>query len=1062
MGATAVCVGSIFDKNDYLRGDAVINDLLNKGEHVLLIPVGVARYAGEEDHEADFLYFLCGGLISRIILVHGGAVDETFVRSARARMKEYGIIVDEVRETDPLPDAHGTPWSDELFSDNRSMAIKAFGFSKRLLNASKIEEVSEALKDFLSEETFVCIRESFLQDLYTETDSVPGSGDRFYILADNRKRSKMWETYDLGVMFPGASELFSTPGVTTIQPVHSGKAYYGYIVHPSAECDPSLGSMEMCSVILDLMIGRYITEKKLLFASHELLSANENVRRLKETDTLTGLLNKQGFMLDVKKLFLRSKVTRQSILTVCVDLERLANINDVYGHHEGDIAIQTLSRIIQETLISGTVAGRLGADEFMMMSLVAKGDEENLDMYFRTLKTRLQNYNRISGKEYTLEINLSTMLFEADSSIEIDEIINESLAKKRHIKESKGSIRNVNLYEDGHSDPREHAIVSDIMDNNGFLYAFQPIVSAKTGEIVAYEALMRTKDMHMSPLTVLKYASMDSRLYEIEKATFTNVFRQVQPFLDELGDRKLFVNSIPGSYLKEEDYEKLKEEFGFIFPNLVVEITEQTDFENATVDLLRKRSEADGFKVAVDDFGTGFSNLSNLLKFLPDYVKIDRALIEDIQEDVKKQHFVNNIVEFAHDNGFLALAEGVESPQELATVVRMGIDLIQGYYTAKPAYVLAPSLSTSIKDEIIRASFEKSHELKKKVFLVTREKEIFLMHLAMERYTSVIISQPEVTLQGNPDFMAGITIKIKDNTECRLTLHNVSLGDMEERPLIDIGKGAKLTLVIEGDNELMGNGIHVPEGAELKLEGPGTLTIAPTLAQAYGIGSDADNVFGKIVCAMEGALAINAEGNRCVAIGGGQSASKDGIKIISGRIDAMIKGTNCVGIGSYTGNVPISIMGCDLRMDARISSGLLIGALRGEQNIIIRDASMVLSGSGSVIAGIGSYEEACGKIDIRSAGVHVSFNGKRIYMIGTAGGRVEIRTENMNIDMHAEGNMALGIGSADKKAVLKLVRTTLSILMRAGEYVPVGAYDENIETDGGVRKLFINEEESSF
>ena len=492
-------------------------------------------------------------------------------------------------------------------------------------------------------------------------------------------------------------------------------------------------------------------------------------------------------------------------------------------------------------------------------------------------------------------------------------------------------------------------------------------------------------------------------------------------------------------------------------------LQEMTDnVMDETVELLRKRSEADGFEVAVDDFGTGFSNLTNLLKFLPNYVKIDRSLIEDIHEDVKKQHFVNNIVEFAHDNGFLALAEGVESPQELAAVVRMGIDLIQGYYTAKPAYVLAPSLSSSIRDEIVRANFEKSHELKKKVFLVTREKEIFLMHLAMERYTSVIISQSEVTLQGNPDFMAGITIKIKDNTECRLTLHNVSLGDMEERPLIDVGKGAKLTLVIDGDNELVGNGIHVPEGAELRLEGGGTLTIAPTLAKAYGIGSDADNVFGKIVCAMSGALAISAEGNRCVAIGGGSCASKYGIEILSGRIDAMLKGTNCVGIGSYVGNVPIKISSCDLRMDARISSGLLIGALNGDQDIDIQDTSIVLSGSGSTIAGIGTSEEAGGKISIRAAGLHVSFNGKHIYMLGTAGGNVAISMENMNIDMHAEGNMALAIGSCDKKAELKLIRTSLSILIRAGEYIAVGAEDENIETEGGSRKLFINEEESTF
>ncbi|MCR4584093.1 MAG: bifunctional diguanylate cyclase/phosphodiesterase [Lachnospiraceae bacterium] len=1059
MSVTAVCVGSIFKEKDFVRGDALITDLVKKGQHVLFIPSGVARHAGTPGHEADFLYFLSGGCADELVVVKGDKLDDVFAKAAAKRMEEYHINMRVIEPEDEVPDIRDIHWGGDLFAENINVATAAFSFTDRLLDSSKIEDVAVALQSFITEGTFLCIRESFLQDLYTEREAIPGSTDSFYILADARKQPKQWETFMLGKLFPGAEEIFSHPGITTVVPVHSGQSYYGYLVHNTEKWDPVIGSLELLTVVLDLTIGRYITQKKLIFASHELISANENVRKLKETDVLTGLRNKQGFMEDAGKLYLKSRVTGQSMLVVCVDLDRLANINDIYGHREGDAAIQMLSKIIKETLISGTIAARMGADEFILLSLVAKGDEASVDMYFRTLKTRLENYNRISGKEYTLEINLSSMVVEADTEMDVEEIVNEALAKKRHIKESRGLKRSINLYEDGFNDPKEHALVRSIIESNGFLYAFQPIVSSRTGEIVAYEALMRTKDMHVSPLTVLKYAAMDGRLYDIEKATFLNVLRQIRPFMEDLGNKKIFINSIPGFYLTEADYEEMMDEFGDIFGHIVVEITEQTDFENSTVELLRKRSEKDGFEVAIDDFGTGFSNLANLLKFLPDYVKIDRTLIEGIHEDLKKQHFVNNIIEFAHDNGFLALAEGVESPQELTAVVHMGVDMIQGYYTAKPGYVLAPALSTSIRDEIVRANFESSHELKKKVFLVTREKELFLMHLAMEKYTSIIVSQSEVMLQGNPDFMAGITIKIKDNTDCRLTLHNVCLGDVEERPIIDIGKGAKLTLVIEGDNELIGNGIRVPETAALRLEGGGTLTIAPVLADAYGIGGDADSAFGKIECAMSGALAVTAEGNRCVAVGGGISASAEGITVQSGKIDVMLAGTSCVGIGSFMGNVSIRIHKCNLRMDQRISVGVLIGALNGKQDIEISDCGMVLSGSGSAIAGIGSYEASDGMIKIRSASLQERFNGKRIYLLGSAGGKITVHLENMNVDVLAEGNMAMGLGSGDKKATVELIKTRLSVVMRAGEHVEIGAEQDAVTIDGGSRYLLINEEE---
>jgi len=1065
MSVVALCVGSIFHREKFARADHIVRREIAEGNHVILIPCGIAKLAMRPGEDLDYLYFLNGGIADCCKALRGETIDDRTAELLQKKMESYGLPFEQItpeeidREAAPAG-SNVQDWQGELFVGNEALAHYIFDFTNRFLDADRVEDISKAMESYLPEGTFLCIRDTFLQNLYADREMQPGKHEKFYILADRRKEPKTWESYELCNLFPGAKKAMKKPGLTVVLPVQSKKAYFGYLVYEADGIDRTAGTLEQCSILLDLTIGRYITERQLLFASHELVSANENVRKLQETDVLTGLLNSQGFMTDAEKLLVKARMSGQRISAVCIDLDRLGNINDVYGHMEGDAAIQTLSKIIQDSLHVGTVAARLGSDEFILLNLLNPGEEQNVELYFKSLRNRVENYNLVSNKEYTLDINYSSIVVDVHSTTTVSDVLDEAFAKKRHIKESRGSRRNIVNYEDDEENAEEHQLVTETIDSGDFRYAFQPIISTHTGEVVAYEALMRTsRDIHLSPLTILKYAAKDDRLYDIELATFTNVFAIMERWEEELGTRKVFINSIPGHYLDEADYQRLKRKYAKYYPNLVVEITEQTNFENDTVELLRERSSQGHFEVAVDDFGTGYSNLANLLKFLPNYVKIDRALIEGVQEDPKKQHFVKNIIEFAHDNGFQALAEGVECTEELVAVVRMGIDLIQGYYTARPDFALTTTLSQTIRDEIVRANFEGAHDQKKKVYLVNREKELFLMHLAMERYTGLIISQESLTIHGNPDFMAGITIKIKEKTECTLTICNVCLGDVDDLPIIDVGAGAKLTLVVEGNNFLEGNGIHVPEGASVKLVGEGSLRINPVLAEAYGIGADADSVFGGIECAMDGVLSISVEGNRCIAIGGGCCRSADGILVSAGKLDMMLVGTSCVGIGAYNGNVPIRISDCNLRMDAQVSAGLQIGSLSGTQDIMIHDVAMHLTGSGSMLAGIGSYEDTNGRIVIRDASLRERYNGKRIYMLGAPGGMLDITMQRMDVDMLAEGNQALGVGTTDMKAKLRLLQSRFYVVMRAGNCTAVGVEKDRLEVEGGTNRILVNENE---
>lgn len=1065
MKVTAICIGSVFDREKYLMAVRLTESRIRKGEHVLLLPLGMAKRAIKAEKNTDFLYFLSAEYISECITVSGDSMDAVFIEALRERMEELQIPFSVIRPEE-IPAAtenmkkKADEWQFKAVLLNERIAGDIFGFMERFLAADHVEQVSEAIAGMIPKESFMCIRDSFLQDLYSDQMTPPRSSEKYFILCDSRKESRCWESYTLEEMFPDAEQLLEATPVTTLIPIHCKQAYVGYMVHISRHVDEYSGVMELCSVILDMLTARYITERKLTFANHELLNANENVARLQETDVLTGLRNSMGFMKDAEDMLKRCKAAGQRITTVCVDLDRLGNINEIYGHLEGDIAIQMLAQIIADSVGKDVLSARMGSDEFIV--LFPENEEGNAaEQLVELLRARLQTYNRVSGKEYTLEANISSLTITPDKKMVVEDLLDEAFAKKRMLKESRSGRRSM-AHQDGIGiNEKERGVVRGIMDENAFLYAFQPIISARTGEIVAYEALMRTQQApKLSPLTILKYATMDERLYDIELSTFNNVLRQVEQFKNVLGDKKLFINSIPGHFLTDTDYKKFRRRYKDFLPNLVVEITEETEFETHTAEILRARSDQDHFEVAIDDFGSGYSNMSNLLKFLPNYVKIDRTLIENVHEDPKKQHFVKTIIEFAHDNGFQALAEGVETSRELSAVVRMGVDLIQGYYTAKPSFILAETIAAPVRDEIVRANVASVHELSKKIYLVNREKELFLIQLAMEHYTGIILSQSELVLHGNPDLTAGISIKIKDGCSCRLRISNVRLGDLDNQPCIDIGKGASLTLIVEGINEFEGNGIHVPEDASLRLEGSGSLKICPILSDAYCIGADSASAFGRIECAMSGALELSAEGNHCIAIGGGRCQSGDGIRLTAGRYDLALSGDECVGIGCFNGEVPISITDVALDAEARVGEGAVIGALHGRQNIEIRNAAIKIVGSGSSVTGIGTSYETGGSIRIDDASIRMKFNGRKLYMIGGESGKLYISVSTSDIELLAEGNMALGIGTLKQDSELRLIRSRLGVVMRVGDPTVIGVKKDMLLLVEVAQHMSVNDEDA--
>ncbi|MCP2073897.1 UNVERIFIED_ORG: diguanylate cyclase (GGDEF)-like protein [Pseudomonas lini] len=230
--------------------------------------------------------------------------------------------------------------------------------------------------------------------------------------------------------------------------------------------------------------------------------------------------------------------------------------------------------------------------------------------------------------------------------------------------------------------------LSSILAQSGLHSLFQPIICLSERRIVGYEALTRgpsNSPLH-SPIALLSVARQAGRLSELELACRRSA---CQRFNEQKLPGKLFLNVSPESLLESSHQTgrtlQLLQDFGIAPSQVVIELTEQTpidDFQLLQTALHHYR--AMGFSIALDDLGAGYSSLRLWSELRPDYVKIDRHFIDGIHQDALKREFVGSILKIARASRAQVIAEGIELPEELAVLIEMGVDLVQGYLLARP------------------------------------------------------------------------------------------------------------------------------------------------------------------------------------------------------------------------------------------------------------------------------------------------------------------------------------------------------------------------------------------
>lgn len=447
-------------------------------------------------------------------------------------------------------------------------------------------------------------------------------------------------------------------------------------------------------------LKRFMFILEIIKRSRDYKKTAVEISESKYTDRLTGLYNYDGFLSHLNPILDAAQRSFSAIGIVAVDIVGISEINSKYGRHEGDDVIRNVANMLMEASGDGAIGCRLGNDEIVSAKILSENSPKAISSTKRKFLNLLKKYN--NTKDYRVLVAIGGYGDRQYRQKDIENLIGVAVSVKNgnKVKRRREEISSIN-----EKQKKDISIVNSIIDNNEVGYHFQPIVDAKNGDIVAYEALMRpTVTPYFGPQSVIDYAIMLNRLMDVERLTFNNVLRIVDEKKNELMGKKVFINSIPGSPLEMKTEKDLLEKIKKVSYAIVIEFTEHTEADEYFLNRAKSFCKENNIAYALDDYGTGYSNAVNLINYMPNYVKVDRMLLSGIEKNKQKQHFVKEVIKFAHDNNFKVIAEGVETLSEMNMSISLGADFLQGYYLARPEAEMIKNLKTEVINEIVKSA----------------------------------------------------------------------------------------------------------------------------------------------------------------------------------------------------------------------------------------------------------------------------------------------------------------------------------------------------------------------
>jgi diguanylate cyclase (GGDEF)-like protein len=418
------------------------------------------------------------------------------------------------------------------------------------------------------------------------------------------------------------------------------------------------------------------------------------LRRLAWQDSVTGLKNRAWLMENGSKFISGAKVSSRPLAIYLIDLDHFKQVNDTFGHQAGDGLLREVASVLESHNRPGaSVSIRLGGDEFAFAKVADSRQE--LVRFGELLCTQLSGFREIDGHQIRLAASIglsfcpdhgsdiSTLLRHADLALYSAKADGRQRAAT-YSPEMKANLDNRVLMEEN---------IRQAIQNDDFYLVWQPQLSVSSGRLTGAEALLRWNEpgsaTTLQPQDFIPVAEKSDLILEINKMVLRKACFQAADWVPHLPDGFSISVNISGKQLENRDIcdllAGLLKETGLPAALLELEVTERVFIQNKAVALaVLAEIRQLGVRIALDDFGTGYSSLGSITDLEIDRIKIDRSFLSQLADSPRKQGMVNSILTMCQALELDAVAEGVESADQLDYLAGTGCAYAQGYYISEP------------------------------------------------------------------------------------------------------------------------------------------------------------------------------------------------------------------------------------------------------------------------------------------------------------------------------------------------------------------------------------------
>jgi diguanylate cyclase (GGDEF)-like protein/PAS domain S-box-containing protein len=428
-----------------------------------------------------------------------------------------------------------------------------------------------------------------------------------------------------------------------------------------------------------------ITEKK---------KAEDLAAHLQLYDSIVTKLPNIGFFknrLQLELIKVNEREDSKLLGVMSIGIDRFKNINNLFGSETGDRLLNNIAQNLRASFRDDDVVARFGGDVFIVLLTNIARDYDLKDIIQKTMAI-FQKPFEVMGSEINVQVSLGFSIYPYDGD-DTDLLINNSQAAMYRIKESGGgsySLFDNEMHEGLINNLQMELEIEFALRHDEFISYYQPKFDRER-KLVSIESLIRwvsEKRGIVSPGEFIPLVEKNGMIGEIGYGILKKACEQAVEWHEKGHRIPMCVNVSPAQF-KDPDFvdkvELIIRETGIATELLEFEITESGIMENAREGLFKLfKIRSLGVKIAMDDFGTGLSSLSNLISYPIDVLKIDKSFVDRLPDNEEAKIVVNSIINLSGNLGFKVVAEGIESQEQLDYLRERNCDMFQGYYFSKP------------------------------------------------------------------------------------------------------------------------------------------------------------------------------------------------------------------------------------------------------------------------------------------------------------------------------------------------------------------------------------------